>query len=337
MVANLHISIVLPAYNRKTYLIEGLKSIALQSFTDWSLIVVDDGSIEDIETVVRDFSVQLRQQVQYIKQPNSGAGAARQRALELCNGDAVAFMDSDDPWLPNHLADVAMVFREQPDCDWVGGPARIVDERSGLTVTENSYYRDGSRHPILSLEHINFDSYRLITDPNLFGCLIRSYLPGGIQASALRRRFYKKVRFLPVRLYDDTIFQLECFARGAKLAMLHSNQIIYRIHNNNLSFVGGDAISPERRIKGYQDAEAAFSYLYGVEGLNDKYREYVRDRIANDLFWKLAPALMEANRSKEASQARMKALKLVGYRNLGMLKSLIAKGLKDILGRRTNP
>lgn len=330
MHTSFHVSIVIPVYNRKSYLLEGLDSIASQSYADWSLTVVDDGSSEDIESVVRAFIEKVPQKVDYIRQQNGGAGAARQRALESCNGDAVAFMDSDDPWFPNHLEDVVKVFQEQTECDWVGGPARIIDERTNSVIAENSFQRSGSDHPILSLKHKNYGSYRVITDESLFACLIQSYLPGGIQASALRRKYYKQVRFLPIRLYDDTIFQLECFARGAKLAMLHENQITYRIHNNNLSFIGNSDISAERRIQGYQDAETAFSYLLGLDGINSRDRDCIKKRISNDLFWKLAPALADAGRLKEASIASVKAMKMGGWYDLGMLKSFFVRQVLNI-------
>lgn len=328
MSTDFHVSIVVPVYNRLAYFTEGLDSIASQSYPDWSLTVVDDGSSEDIESAVREFSDKVPQEVVYVRQTNSGAGAARQRALESCNGDAVAFMDSDDPWFPNHLEDVVKVFHEQPECDWVGGPARIVDERTNSIIAENSFQRNGRDHPVLSLKHIKFSSYRVITDERLFGCLIESYLPGGIQASALRRKYYKQIRFLPIRLYDDTIFQLECFARGAKLAMLHENQITYRIHNNNLSFVGGTTINVERRIQGYRDAETAFRYLLGLDGVRARDRECIKKRIANDFFWKLAPALADANRHGEAHQARVEALKMARYQDFGMLKSFVSTSIK---------
>src|SRR4051794_26707538 len=99
------VSVLLPTYNRARFLPDAIGCIAGQSFTDWELVIVDDGSTDNTEAVVTALTANLRQHVRYMRQPNAGAYGARNTALDAAAGRYVAFFDSDDVWLPHHLAD----------------------------------------------------------------------------------------------------------------------------------------------------------------------------------------------------------------------------------------
>jgi GT2 family glycosyltransferase len=95
------ISVVVPLYNKAPYVQRTLDSIARQTFSDFEVIVVDDGSADQGPEIVRAFS---DKRVRLIMQANLGPGAARNRALSDAQGDLIAFLDADDEWLPNYLA-----------------------------------------------------------------------------------------------------------------------------------------------------------------------------------------------------------------------------------------
>lgn len=95
------ISVILPTYNRSGSLVAAMKSVLAQSHEDLELIVVDDASTEDIETVVRSVG---DCRTRYVRRPrNGGAAAARNTGLGYAKGDYIAFQDSDDIWLPGKL------------------------------------------------------------------------------------------------------------------------------------------------------------------------------------------------------------------------------------------
>ncbi len=89
-------SVVIPTYNRAALLREALDSVFAQEFTDFEVIVVDDGSTDDTASVVRDYGVRIR----YLRQENRGPGAARNLGIAQAAGRYVAFLDSDDLWFP---------------------------------------------------------------------------------------------------------------------------------------------------------------------------------------------------------------------------------------------
>lgn len=94
------VSIVIPLYNKAAYIRRALASITAQTFDDFEVIVVDDGSTDEGAVIVTDFS---DARVRLIKQPNAGPGAARNAGLAQAHGQFIAFLDADDEWLPTYL------------------------------------------------------------------------------------------------------------------------------------------------------------------------------------------------------------------------------------------
>jgi glycosyltransferase involved in cell wall biosynthesis len=92
----------MPAYNAGKYVAESIRSVLGQTFGDWELIVVDDGSADDTAEVARSFSASDSRVVCF-SQPNGGQAGARNAGLSRARGDLVAFLDADDLWLPEKL------------------------------------------------------------------------------------------------------------------------------------------------------------------------------------------------------------------------------------------
>ena len=96
------VSIIMPSYNTANFISSTIKSVLAQTYTDWELIIVDDCSTDNTDEVVRPFLSDLR--ICYIKnEKNSGAAVSRNRALREAKGKWIAFLDSDDLWLPEKL------------------------------------------------------------------------------------------------------------------------------------------------------------------------------------------------------------------------------------------
>jgi glycosyltransferase involved in cell wall biosynthesis len=93
------VSIVVPTYNHAQYIGQALNSVFEQTYKDFEVIVIDDGSTDNTRGAIQPFSNNLR----YIYQKNSGRGAARQRGVEESHAEFIAFLDSDDIWFPRKL------------------------------------------------------------------------------------------------------------------------------------------------------------------------------------------------------------------------------------------
>ncbi len=96
------VSIIMPSYNTASFIDESIQSVLSQSYTDWELIVVDDCSTDNTDDVIKPYLTDER--IKYIKNDkNSGAAVSRNRALREARGKWIAFLDSDDLWMPDKL------------------------------------------------------------------------------------------------------------------------------------------------------------------------------------------------------------------------------------------
>jgi glycosyltransferase involved in cell wall biosynthesis len=120
------VSIVVPTFERLEYLRPALDSVFAQTFTDWDLIIGDDGSGEDVRAVLREFGTQPRVKVVWL--PHRGVPAAvRNAAIREATGTYVAFLDSDDLWAPRKLERQIALLTARPECHWSYTAFRQVD------------------------------------------------------------------------------------------------------------------------------------------------------------------------------------------------------------------
>ncbi len=96
------VTIVVPAYNASEYIAKTVKSVLQQTYTDFELLVIDDGSTDDTADIVHNFSLQ-DSRVKLISQENQGVSVARNTGIKMAKGEFIAFLDADDLWLPNKL------------------------------------------------------------------------------------------------------------------------------------------------------------------------------------------------------------------------------------------
>jgi len=104
-------SIIIPTYNRAKLCLEAVQSVLGQTCESWELIIVDDGSTDDTKEVLKETK---DSRFQYVRQENTGPSAARNKGARLARGKYLAFLDSDDLWLPEKLATQKEFFLQNP-------------------------------------------------------------------------------------------------------------------------------------------------------------------------------------------------------------------------------
>lgn len=123
------ISICIPTYNRKEYLEETLKSIFAQTYSDYEIVIVDDGSTDGTEQMLKKAGYTVR----YHWQKNSGDATARNKLIELAQGRYITFIDSDDLLIPDAVERMAEIIKREPDDVVVYGSYIGIDERGSET------------------------------------------------------------------------------------------------------------------------------------------------------------------------------------------------------------
>lgn len=112
---NPRISVVIPVYNCAKYVSEAIDSVLGQTYKAHELIVVDDGSTDGLQFVLKKYS----SDISYVRQENAGAASARNLGIGLASGEWIAFLDSDDIWLPHKLERQVSMLYEFQDIDVV--------------------------------------------------------------------------------------------------------------------------------------------------------------------------------------------------------------------------
>lgn len=107
------ISVVIPLYNKEKSVASTLRTVLNQTFTDYEIVIVNDGStdnsVAEVEKVQDD-------RIRLIHQQNAGVSAARNRGIKEAKGDLIAFLDADDEWKPEYLATQYYLFQKYPEC-----------------------------------------------------------------------------------------------------------------------------------------------------------------------------------------------------------------------------
>jgi glycosyltransferase involved in cell wall biosynthesis len=304
-----YVSIILPTYNRASFLPRAFESIRNQEFSDWELIVVDDGSIDNSAAMIDELRSHFSQPVKYVYQDNQGAAGARNTGLILAVGKYIAFFDSDDEWLPHHLKRCVHALETNPEVDWVYGACRIVDERTRCISEESTFYSGGLPRPFLSLSAQCSGELLVIEDSLALETAISVGLMCGLQCSVLRAQTLQFVRIPPFRIGEDQVLSILFLLRGSKLAYFNDIHAIYYVHDDNTAVVRA-ALDPVKATSVLRELICALESLTNTPELPLRGSNALRKRLNNEYFWHLGYAsLWNHGRQKEAFAAYRSGLR----------------------------
>lgn len=200
------VSIIVPTYDRATLLPRALDSIIAQTFDDWEIVLVDDGSTDDTAVLAAEYGRRLGDRFIYSRQSHAGCTVARNRGIDVCRGRFVAFLDSDDEYLPAKLERQLALFECRPELGLVYGDYAYVD-------------LDGKRHDSVfdttcklarevPCETVGPGLY--VCTGSLFEVLIRSYFIATIAGMIRREVLGREIRFREVPSYaEEWLFYLK--------------------------------------------------------------------------------------------------------------------------------
>lgn len=119
------VSVIVPLYNAEDTIVLSLQSVLEQTYTNWEVIVVNDGSTDGSKQVVENFinsqAEGLRLKFSLFDQPNAGPSSTRNRAIALAKGNYIAFLDSDDVWIASKLQEQMDLAIQYPNISIIGG------------------------------------------------------------------------------------------------------------------------------------------------------------------------------------------------------------------------
>jgi glycosyltransferase involved in cell wall biosynthesis len=214
------ISAVIPAYNSAKFIRAAISSIQAQTSKVDEIIVVDDGSMDDTEQVVKDIS----HAIIYHKQVNQGPSAARNKGIELASGDWIAFLDADDQWTTDKIAKQIQTLQAHPELHLIAGDMTEIDN-DDLPITKSVL----AKHQMLaSFQHLAGKPV-----PNALAALVKkNFIPTGTV-------LVKRQTLLEAGMFNTEIRYGEDLELWAKIATFHAVTclpdilMLRRQHGNN--------------------------------------------------------------------------------------------------------
>jgi glycosyltransferase involved in cell wall biosynthesis len=150
------VGVIIPAFNTAKYLPFAIESVISQTFQDWEILLVDDGSTDNTAEVVAPYLERLGSKIKYIRQENRGLPAARNTAIKNSTTEFLALLDADDIWLPSRLADSLAAFKDQPQIGLSYGLITRIDPEGQLggTFLGNPRHAEGRIAPYIYMRTI---------------------------------------------------------------------------------------------------------------------------------------------------------------------------------------
>jgi glycosyltransferase involved in cell wall biosynthesis len=216
-------SIIIPTYNRANIIRETIQSVCEQTFENWEIIIVDDGSTDNTSQVIKQIS-ESNPRIRYIFQKNAERSVARNNGAEHANGQFLLFLDSDDKYAPEHLEKLKRFINSKND------PV-------ALFFTNVSYLTD---------EGIKIPSIPVMQAGNEFEyMLLQPITPSRV---CIHKEIFNYFRFDPKIVIVEDLVLWVSIATKFPVFQLCENTLLYRIHEGNS--VGLDKNSYLDRYKG---------------------------------------------------------------------------------------
>ena len=294
------VSINLCCYNSKRYLKETLDNIINQSYENWELVIVNDGSTDETELIVREY-IDRGFPIKYLYQENRGIGYSRNKALELSSGEYVALIDHDDLWLPSKLQRQVDFLIKNPEtilC-YTDGYFLYGGTKSEVKFSSGSKFHRGSVFPHL-IEH------DFISLPSV---LINRSLSGDALFFNPRYRFSEDYElFLRLSLQS-------------KIDFIDEPLVYYRIHGSNFS--------NNVNVQIEEDEEIYRSFAAQIQGSGISLR-----RIRSRLYRGVVVNLVRQDDPKQAMRYSSYLIRYFSLKNL-LTYLLLQFGLHRLLSANT--
>ena len=217
------ISIIIPVYNAERYLSQCIESVIAQTFKDWEAILVNDGSKDGSLAICQEYASK-DDRIRVIDKPNGGVSSARNKGLEMAQGDWITFMDSDD-WLDSDAFEVYYDAAQRTGADIIKTGYRRVYDNENVNGNDNNNNKknDGYEWQEVTVADKS-DALAKLQETGYYAFVWNMIVSYRI-AKALR--FDETTPWL-----EDQFFGYECLLKANKVTLLPKMVYNYRIHES---------------------------------------------------------------------------------------------------------
>lgn len=246
--SEIKVSVIVPVYNTEKYLVNCLESLVNQTLQEIQIVIINDGSTDSSLEIIKSYSEKYPNKIVYETQENSGQAVARNRALELCTGEYIGFLDSDD-FVKKEMYQKMYEKAIAQDADYVA---------CGYT---DITYKDEKK----IILHQYVASKKAVCQKDLFfGALVSPFI------HIYRREIIEKsqVRFPEKVIYEDTAFYLNLIPYIKKIAVIEE-ALAYRVRRRNSTMT---IVDPYKVGQIFKVMDESISY-YKKYGFWNEYKE----------------------------------------------------------------
>lgn len=226
---NSKISVVVPVYNVMNYLKQCLDSIIQQTYTNLEIILVDDGSTDQSGSICDSYK-ERDSRITVIHKENGGLSDARNTGLNICKGDYISFVDSDD-YLSPYFYEILMGVAEKKNCD-------IIALKGGTS------FWDGEEDPILEKNKEKFSVY-YSNSYDVLERMLYQEIATGAQFKVYKKEVFDNIRFPVGYLYEDVATTYKPFFNAKECAIVEADIYAYRKRRDSII---RQSFSPKKMI-----------------------------------------------------------------------------------------
>lgn len=218
------VSVIIPAYNHEMYIEEALQSVINQTYKNIEVIIINDGSTDSTAEILEKFIKNNQDKnIQFVDKQNEGVCKTLNMGLAMATGDYVAFLASDDLWLPDKIS-MQLEFMEK-------------NKNVGMVFSDAWFLRFNTKTDIKWSDHkhgINKYFQNCIQNTNMYTLLLTHAIIPAVTVM-IRKTVLEEVGFFDDSLlYEDKDMWLR-IARVYPIAYIDRPLALYRLHNNNIS------------------------------------------------------------------------------------------------------
>lgn len=217
------VTVIIPAYNHAAYIIECIDSVRSQTYGNLQIIVINDGSTDRTDEIVRAYISDNHCDIEYIRKANEGICRTLNLGLEKAKGKYVALIASDDVWLPTRIGEQVHFLESHADVGLVFSDAYFIRGTERTEKRYSDYKPEIRRYFVDSVQ--NRDLYKVLLIDNIVAAL----------TVLIRKDCYDKVGNYDVSLKCEDLDMCLRVSKEYKIAYIDKPLAYYRIHGTNIS------------------------------------------------------------------------------------------------------
>lgn len=309
------VSIIVPAYNLANYIEKCILSVLGQSYSNFELVIIDDGSTDKTWEVIQKF-ITKDDRIIGISQKNGGAARARNAGLDYITGDYVMFLDGDDLLTPSAIEDNIKYLENDISLDWVAFSIRRADERGNVCNLNKNIYAD-----------FLIKDFEVVSKEQFVPYYYERKLSGVCCGAIYRAKSIKNIRFPNGEFYEDGFFFIDLLCNTTRALKSPLGAYIYVDRENSSQLkpldychLRSDMHCMAYRMLRYRACFPQYEYLYSKQE-SCCYYFYKIEQAKNlydtkDIISEYKKAMQSKLQIDLRKELKILIYKILGYKNL---------------------